>query len=1078
MNKIKYLVSFIFIFLAQLSAGQYYYTNNYTINSGLPDNNITVIFKDSKGFLWLGTHAGLVQFNGIEFNLFSSLDGLAENTVTSITEDWHGNLWIGCLNGGVSKFTGTGFINLTQQDGLINNKITKILALPEYKIMLIGTNDGISVYDETGFTSYHMSLNNVRERLDVTGFLQSKNSVFVLTRGSGLYEYFLTTRDLKKVTENNGFNYSTLFGAFTTNANDTLISLGRLGFIHKNLQPTIHKNIGHVECFAADNKNIWIGTKNFDNLTVGGIYLLENNKLVNYNALLGIESKQITSLLFDDEEDILWIGTSDNGLYSFVGNNFAYFRATDFNLNEFEVNDMHLDKNNKLWILTNQYLISKLSDKNNKVFSLQLFTEKFTTFKGNELKRKYQYLNDPSGSYEKYEQLIANKLYNYPNPYGSKVNGGFQILAPGSLYKPNKYDIILQKSLTEFTNIQTDTNNLVWLGSNTGVFRFDPKTSDIKYFDLEDNFFTNITVTSDNKLIASEWNNSSIYEINEKLLLSKRFAHSTYSSPVNVTKTKKHNDSIWFLSSDHFLFLYDNHQFTIFENPDSTENHGLTDICFDSQNHIIAGGNNGKVYIFELFNNSLKTKYIFSKLNGLLGTNIKWLECTPDDKLYIGTNLGINLIDLNDLYKQETVFIKKIDKSSGYINYSGFLSVLGNEGDLWVANKKEIVRINTNSIHENALCNCRLNLKSIEINDEKIDIEDHYKNSNLKSKSLVLPWYKNTIKFNFEIIKFLNPENVLLTYTLKKNKEVQQHETSERHITLQNLTPGHYDFGVDIYPKKPHDKFNHINFKFIIKEPLYKRWWAIAGFLILLAAIIWILANWRTKQIKYQERKRLEIAEKIAELELKALRSQMNPHFIFNAMNSIQNYMLDNDVDTALSYLSDFAKLIRITLDNVSKKFVTVEEELNYLKYYLSLEQMRFDKKFEAIINLPNEFDYNQILIPPMIIQPFIENSIKHGFVNKLDKGLIKIDFFISDQDKNAELHCIIEDNGIGRTKSKELNQNQPNKQKSRGTKITTERLALLNQTHERKGYNITIADLYNDNNDPCGTKVDITFPI
>jgi LytS/YehU family sensor histidine kinase len=139
---------------------------------------------------------------------------------------------------------------------------------------------------------------------------------------------------------------------------------------------------------------------------------------------------------------------------------------------------------------------------------------------------------------------------------------------------------------------------------------------------------------------------------------------------------------------------------------------------------------------------------------------------------------------------------------------------------------------------------------------------------------------------------------------------------------------------------------------------------------------------------------------------------------------------------------------------------------------------MRFDKKFEAIINLPNEFDYNQILIPPMIIQPFIENSIKHGFVNKLDKGLIKIDFFISDQDTNAELHCIIEDNGIGRAKSKEMNQNQPNKQKSRGTKITTERLALLNQTHERKGYKIDITDLYNDNEEPCGTKVDITFPI
>ncbi|MGE0088316.1 MAG: histidine kinase, partial [Bacteroidales bacterium] len=1055
MNKIKYLVSFIFIFLAQLSVGQHYYTNNYTINNGLPDNNISVIFKDSKGFIWLGTNAGLVQYNGLEFNLFSSLDGLAENTVTSIAEDWNGNLWVGCLHGGISKFNGSEFITLTQQDGLINNKVTKILALPEYKILIIGTNDGISVYDEIGFTSFHVSLNNVRERLDVTDFLQKKNSVFILTCGSGLYEYFPTTREIKKVTDNNGYNYPTLFGGFISFANDTLISLGRSGFIHKQSRSALHSNLGHVECFAEDNKNIWVGTKNYDNLPNGGIYLLENNKLVNYNARLGIESKQITSLLFDDKEDILWIGTSDNGLYTFAGNNFAYYRAMDFNLNKFEVNNLHLDKNNKLWILTDRYLISKQTDKINAVFNLQVFIEKFNIFKKNELKNKYQYLNDPLGSYEKYEQLITNKSYKYPNPYTSKINGSYKILAPSSLYKPNKYDILLQKSLTKFTNIQTDTNNIVWVGSNTGVFRFNPKTSDIAYFDFEDNFFTNITVTNDNKLIASEWNNSFVYEIKDKLILSERLAHSIYNSPVNVTKTKKHNESIWFLSSDHFLFLYENYQFTLFENPDSTENYRLTDICIDSQNHIIAGGNNGKVYIFEQLNNQLKTKYVFSKLNGLSGTNIKWLECTSDNNLYIGTNLGINLIDLNDLYLQGTVFIKKYDRSSGYINYNGFVSIMGNDGILWVADNKEIVQINTNNINENDLCNCRLNLNSIEINDDKIDFKEFLKKPTTKNKSLVLPWYKNTLKFNFEIIKYLNPENVLLIYTLKKNKEIQQHETTERHIILQNLTPGHYDFGVDIYPKNPQDKFNHINFKFIIREPLYKRWWAIAGFFILLTAVIWILANWRTKQIKYQERKRLEIAEKIAELELKALRSQMNPHFIFNAMNSIQNYMLDNDVDTALSYLSDFAKLIRITLDNVSKKFVTLEEELNYLKYYLSLEQMRFDKKFEAIINLPNEFDYNQILVPPMIIQPFIENSIKHGFVNKLDKGLIKIDFFISDQGTNAELHCIIEDNGIGRAKSKQMNQNQPNKQNSRGTKITTERLALLNQTYQRKGYKI-----------------------
>jgi len=169
----------------------------------------------------------------------------------------------------------------------------------------------------------------------------------------------------------------------------------------------------------------------------------------------------------------------------------------------------------------------------------------------------------------------------------------------------------------------------------------------------------------------------------------------------------------------------------------------------------------------------------------------------------------------------------------------------------------------------------------------------------------------------------------------------------------------------------------------------------------------------------------------------------MNPHFIFNVINSIQNFMLDNDVDAALNYLSDFAKIIRITLDNVSKKKVDLEDELNYLKYYLNLEKMRFDKNFETEIILPKEVNSRKIMIPPMIIQPYIENCIKYGFIYKVNNAKIKLEFKISDDDI---FHCIIEDNGIGRQKSRELSQNSKTS-KSKATYITSERLLLLNQT-------------------------------
>ena len=184
--------------------------------------------------------------------------------------------------------------------------------------------------------------------------------------------------------------------------------------------------------------------------------------------------------------------------------------------------------------------------------------------------------------------------------------------------------------------------------------------------------------------------------------------------------------------------------------------------------------------------------------------------------------------------------------------------------------------------------------------------------------------------------------------------------------------------------------------------------------------------------------------------------------------------MLDNDVDAALSYLSDFAKLIRLTLDNVAKRRVTIEEELSYIKYYINLEQMRFDKEFKIEIILPSEWDSAKILIPSMILQPFVENAIKHAFLFKTEDAKIKLEFKITE---DHILKCVIEDNGIGRKKSRELNKSRKN-QSSKGTYITNERLSLLNQTQQRKGYKVEIIDLYDEFELASGTRVEIFIPI
>jgi LytS/YehU family sensor histidine kinase len=317
----------------------------------------------------------------------------------------------------------------------------------------------------------------------------------------------------------------------------------------------------------------------------------------------------------------------------------------------------------------------------------------------------------------------------------------------------------------------------------------------------------------------------------------------------------------------------------------------------------------------------------------------------------------------------------------------------------------------------------------------------------------------------------LDHENIKFSYKLEGYHE-KWIETKDRRIIFQNLNPGNYKLRIKVLNNDIASQ--ELMIGFVILKPFWFKWWFISLGSVTILLLIWLVVYLRSQSIKKYERQRTELSERISEFEMKALRAQMNPHFIFNVINSIQNYILDNNVDAALDYLSDFAKLIRLTLDNVSKKRITLEEELKYLKYYLKLEQMRFDKRFETNIIVPPEFESRRFLIPSMILQPYVENSIKHGFPFSDKGGKIHIEFQVIDSNI---LKCIIEDNGIGRKKARELNKSKIN-HSSKGTYIINERFSLLNQTQQRKGFKVDIIDLYDESDLAIGTRVEIFIPI
>ena len=211
----------------------------------------------------------------------------------------------------------------------------------------------------------------------------------------------------------------------------------------------------------------------------------------------------------------------------------------------------------------------------------------------------------------------------------------------------------------------------------------------------------------------------------------------------------------------------------------------------------------------------------------------------------------------------------------------------------------------------------------------------------------------------------------------------------------------------------------------------------------------------------------------MAEVEMKALRAQMNPHFLFNCLNSINRYIVINDTVKASGYLTKFSKLIRLILDNSANDTTSLENEIAMLKLYLEMESMRFEGKFTYHIETDRTLAIDTIIIPSMIIQPYIENAIWHGLLNKGDNGHLEINFISKGTE---ELEVIIEDDGVGRVKAKELKSKNALKNKSYGMKITNDRIKVLNQLYDAAA-KVVIEDLYEKNGEAGGTRVILHIP-
>ncbi len=431
-----------------------------------------------------------------------------------------------------------------------------------------------------------------------------------------------------------------------------------------------------------------------------------------------------------------------------------------------------------------------------------------------------------------------------------------------------------------------------------------------------------------------------------------------------------------------------------------------------------------------------------------------------DSILWIGSNVG--------LYKAYLSFDKgyKIDKLVKFTIQDGLLSnnikqIVGWNSSIWLATDKGICSFKPEKLKQN-LGIPKIHLTQVKLNNDTITETE---------STLVLNPSENDLQIRYQGIEFDKPlyEKLFYRYKLKRENNTKQSlwiYTNSNITNFSNLSSGNYTFSVQC--RSENDVWSHsAQFKFIIEEPYYRT----PIFFILIFLFVLISGALTTLIIQRYKNKRLKEKIELREAQLSVLTNQMNPHFIFNTLNSIQSYIVTNNSEKASEYLSRLAKLMRKGLMFSKEQYIPIEEEITFIENYITLQNNRLNHKIEYNIHTTGVKYLKNIQIPSLITQPIVENAIIHAFNSSHPSPSLTINYHIHQQEKIVNV--ILEDNGVGiQTKSKPSHQ-------SDGMRIVKERLDLLSKQTiiENFEYVFNTEHILSDPKYP-GTKISLWMPL
>ena len=948
------------------------------------------------------------------FKNYTVNDGLISNSVRRIYQDSKGFLWIATWEG-LSKYDGHRFTNFGTANGLSHSLVNDLYETSDGSLLISLNNKTIDIIKD----------NKVFNRAVYTGatinqITTSSHHVPILTTdGEGLQEL-----SGGKIIRPRQANPTRTYYDLVWVSDSVFIATGdsSIGVFNSSFallgeikDPDFFYYPGQV--YKDRNRRIWIGTKK-------GVRIMQPlagiNKMpatlsyvpTSFN-IAPLNNKTINDI-FQDNEGNMWFGTNAGLVKLGVDGREQLITVKDGIASNI-ITCIYQDREKNIWFGTAVGL-SKLVTR----AGITLYSVPNGIYTSDNL-----FLLQP---YRKDHLIVSTrdgaKLFN-------KRTGSFVSVANGS--KEMYYNMV-----------QNSRPQLIM--SDTKIVQFDTLTNAVKSREL-------ISVEGASRIISDERGNRFCSNLRYLYFRSTTNSQQILNYRISGLLIDK-GGNLWAATWQHGLFKIkysiENNQLKILAKEHYLPAENIRCLIEDSKGNIWVGTRYKGVYRIVIADDGRVRIANFDQGKGLTSNFIKGIKEDSKGNFWIAFYQG-----LDKLIPGKNGFdIFNFSRVNNY--FTSMIGILTDEDNsLWLATGEGLVHIYDGELEKMAAL--PVYITRVQAGDSSLTVNQQPAALNYREKQL---------EFEFASPGFINEKQVLYSYRLVEGATLDWSAPSNQHtVSFANLQAGSYRFEVRALGwngqwGKP------ATFEFRIEPAFWNTWWFRSLAVISLALLSFLLLRKRIRSVRHEA----EMKQKIAETEMMALRAQMNPHFIFNCLTSIDNLIQLDEKEKATLYLSKFAKLIRSVLENSAHNTVPCWKDMETMQLYLELESLRFDHKFTYQVNIAPEIFNGDYKVPPLVIQPFLENAIHHGLLNKTDGDKkLKVEVFVTPD----HIHYLIEDNGVGRLQAASYKKQNKLAYGSMGMQITEERINIFNQ---RSNGSVKIDDLCDENNRSRGTMVSVSL--